>query len=208
MNVKFLRIMAPAAAVIIGMILQVTYPGLNGNAYGSQLEGLFGEEGDNEEGTNATSTANTTATPAGNQAQLARRANHSLIFSEHIRLAGLLDSNDYILLMDLTPYQTIGNRAHVVMKVPCDDNGLPQAVVEAGSISGLQTLNLTAGIVNEVTLDGAPIDLSQDGGSCLYSSELPSGASLIILRNNSEDVLNFSEGNYSVAITVRALWKE
>jgi hypothetical protein len=217
MNViKFLHTTVAQAAIMIGMILPVTYLGFNSNAYGSQVGDFFGEgdeeteavpdNGIDEGGANATAS---TATPAGSQAPPARRANHSLIFSEHIPLTGQLASNDYILLMDLTSYQTTTNRAHIVIKVPCDENGLPQAVVAAGNnISGLQTLDLSAGIVNNVILDGGSVDLSQEGGSCLYSSDLPSRASLIILRNNSGNVLNFSEGNYSVAITVRGLWRE
>jgi hypothetical protein len=81
-------------------------------------------------------------------------------------------------------------------------------VAAGNNISRLQTLDLSARIVNNVILDGGSVDLSQEGGSCLYSSDLPSRASLIILRNNSGNVLNFSEGNYSVAITVRGLWRE
>jgi hypothetical protein len=76
--------------------------------------------------------------------------------------------------MDLTPYQTTTNRAHIVIKVLCDENGLSQDVVAAGNnISGLQTLDLSAGIVNNVILDGGSVDLSREGGSCLYSSDLP-----------------------------------
>jgi hypothetical protein len=76
--------------------------------------------------------------------------------------------------MDLTPYQTTTNRAHIVIKLLCDENGLPQDVVAAGNnISGLQTLDLSAGIVNNVILDGGSVDLSREGGSCLYSSDLP-----------------------------------
>ena len=74
-----------------------------------------------------------------------------------------LASNDYILLMDLTPYQTTTNRAHIVIKVLCDENGLPQDVVAAGNnISGLQTLDLSAGIVNNVILDGGSVDLLRE----------------------------------------------
>lgn len=81
--------------MMIGMILPVTYLGFNDNAYGGQV-GDFFEEGDEETeavpdngtdegGANATAS---TATPAGSQAPPARRANHSLIFSEHIPLTG------------------------------------------------------------------------------------------------------------------------
>jgi hypothetical protein len=62
------------------------------------------DNGDDEGGANATASA---ATPAGSQAPPVRGANHSLIFSEHIPLTGQLASNDYILLMDLTPYTLI-----------------------------------------------------------------------------------------------------
>ncbi|HET6807712.1 MAG TPA: hypothetical protein VFH28_01495 [Nitrososphaera sp.] len=122
MNViKFLHTTVAQAAIMIGMILPVTYLGFNDNAYGGQV-GDFFEEGDEETealpdngidegGANATTS---TATPAGSQAPPARRANHSLILSELIPLTGQLASNDYILLMDLTPYQTTTNRAHTL----------------------------------------------------------------------------------------------
>jgi hypothetical protein len=125
----------------------------------------------------------------------------NLIISEHIPLNGQLTSGDYILIMDFTPFATsIEGHSHIALKVPCNEDGSPKITIVTGIAPKLNTLDVGSAI-NNGTLDGENLDLSNEGRSCLYHAELPNGITDIALINTSNGALNFNEGGYSVAVS-------
>jgi hypothetical protein len=143
------------------------------------------------------------ATPTNNTVQ--QHANHALdnlITSQHISLTGNLVNGDYILLMDLTPFATsVEGHSHIAMKIPCDKDGIPKATIVTGIAPNLKSLDIGKAI-NNGTLNGKSLDLSDDGNSCLYHSQLPTGITDIALVNTSNETLNFDRGGYSVTVSV------
>jgi hypothetical protein len=142
--------------------------------------------------------------PGMNNTAAQQHAEHTLdnlIVSEHIPLSGQLTKGDYILLMDFTPFATsIEGHSHVAMKVPCNENGSPKIGIVTGVAPELNTLNIGNPIDNG-TLDGKDLDLSVEGRSCLYHTELPNGVTDIVLVNTSNGTLRFDEGGYSVTVS-------
>jgi hypothetical protein len=151
-----------------------------------------------------TMSISTTSNSSNNTAQ--QHAEHildNLVISEHIPLIGQLASGDYILLMDFTPFVTsIEGHSHIALKVPCNEDGTSKVTVVAGIAPNLNTLNI-GNAINNGTLDGDSLDLSDEGNSCLYHAELPNNISDIALVNTSNQTLNFNEGGYP-SITVSA----
>ena len=151
-----------------------------------------------------TMSMSTTSNSSNNTAQ--QHAEHildNLVISEHIPLTGQLASGDYILLMDFTPFVTsIEGHSHIALKVPCNEDGTSKVTVVAGIAPNLNTLNI-GNAINNGTLDGDNLDLSDEGYSCLYHAELPNNISDIALVNTSNQTLNFNEGGYP-SITVSA----
>jgi hypothetical protein len=142
--------------------------------------------------------------PGMNNTTAQQHAGHTLdnlIVSEHIPLNGQLIKGDYILLMDFTPFATsVEGHSHVAMKVPCNENGSPKIGIVTGVAPELNTLNI-GNPINDGTLDGKDLDLSAEGRSCLYHSELPNGVTDIVLVNMSNETLSFDEGGYSVTVS-------
>ena len=135
--------------------------------------------------------------------QHAKHIIDNLVISEHIPLTGQLASGDYILLMDFTPFVTsIEGHSHIALKVPCNEDGTPKVTIVTGIAPNLKTLNIGKSI-NNGTLDGNSLDLSDEGNSCLYHAELPNNISDIALVNTSNQTLNFNEGGYP-SVTVSA----
>jgi hypothetical protein len=127
----------------------------------------------------------------------------NLVISEYIPLTGQLAVGDYILLMDFTPFVTsIEGHSHIALKVPCNEDGTSKVTIVTGIAPNLNTLNIGKSI-NNGTLDGNSLDLSDEGNSCLYHAELPINISDIALVNTSNQTLNFNEGGYS-SVTVSA----
>jgi hypothetical protein len=127
----------------------------------------------------------------------------NLVISEHIPLTGQLARGDYILLMDFTPFVTsIEGHSHIALKVPCNKDGTSKVAIVAGIAPNLNTLNI-GNAINNGTLDGNSLDLSDEGNSCLYHAELPNNISDIALVNTSNQTLNFNEGGYP-SVTVSA----
>ena len=127
----------------------------------------------------------------------------NLVISEHIPLTGQLASGDYILLMDFTPFVTsIEGHSHIALKVPCNEDGTPKVTIVTGIAPNLNTLNI-GNAINNGTLDGNSLDLSDEGNSCLYHAELPNNISDIALVNTSNQTLNFNEDGYP-SVTVSA----
>jgi hypothetical protein len=127
----------------------------------------------------------------------------NLVISEHIPLTGQLASGDYIILMDFTPFVTsIEGHSHIALKVPCNEDGTPKVTIVTGIAPNLNTLNI-GNVINNGTLDGNNLDLSDEGNSCLYHADLPNNISDIVLVNTSNQTLNFNEGGYS-SVTVSA----
>jgi hypothetical protein len=128
----------------------------------------------------------------------------NLVISEHIPLTGQLASGDYILLMDFTPFVTsIEGHSHVALKVPCNEDGTPKVTIVTGIAPNLKTLNI-GNAINNGTLDGDSLNLSNEGNSCLYHAELPVNISDIALVNTSNQTLNFNEGGGYPSVTVSA----
>ena len=142
--------------------------------------------------------------PTVNNTAAQQHAEHTLdnlIVSEHIPLNGQLIKGDYILLMDFTPFATsVEGHSHVAMKVPCNENGSPKIGIVTGVAPELNTLNI-GNPINNGTLNGNDLDLSAEGRSCLYHSELPNGVTDIVLVNMSNGTLSFYEGGYSVTVS-------
>jgi hypothetical protein len=127
----------------------------------------------------------------------------NLVITEHIPLTGQLEGGDYILLMDFTPFVTsIEGHSHIALKVPCNEDGTSKVTVVTGIAPNLNTLNI-GNAINNGTLDGDSLDLSDEGNSCLYHAELPNNISDIALVNTSNQTLNFNEGGYP-SVTVSA----
>ena len=127
----------------------------------------------------------------------------NLVISEYIPLTGQLAVGDYIILMDFTPFVTsIEGHSHIALKVPCNEDGTSKVTIVTGIAPNLNTLNIGKSI-NNGTLDGNSLDLSDEGNSCLYHVELPINISDIALVNTSNQTLNFNEGGYS-SVTVSA----
>src|SRR5215204_6530146 len=145
-------------------------------------------------------TMNNTTTP---QQQHAVHTFDNLTISEHIPLTGQLISGDYILLMNLTPFSTsIEGHSHIALKIPCNEDGSPKATMVTGVAPNFKSLDIDNAI-NNGTLDGKNLDLSAEGKSCLYHTELPNGTTDIALVNTSNQTLNFNEGGYP-SVTVSA----
>ena len=142
---------------------------------------------------------------AANNVTMQQHAKHitdNLIVSQHIPLTGSLLNGDYILLMDFTPFATsVEGHSHIAAKIPCNKDGSPKATIVAGIAPHLKTLNIGHAI-NNGTLNGKSLDLSNEGNSCLYHTELATGITDIALVNTSNETLNFNRGGYSVTITV------
>ena len=147
----------------------------------------------------------TATTPGMNNTIMQQHAAHTLdnlIISEHIPLTGQLTSGDYMLLMDFTPFATsVEGHSHIAMKAPCNQDGSPKVTIVAGVSPNLSTLNM-GNAINNGTLNGKNLDLSNEGKSCLYRAELPNGITDIALINTSNGTLNFNEGGYSVTVSV------
>jgi hypothetical protein len=127
----------------------------------------------------------------------------NLVISEYIPLTGQLAVGDYILLMDFTPFVTsIEGHSHIALKVPCNEDGTSKVTIVTGIAPNLNTLNIGKSI-NNGTLDGNSLDLSEEGNSCLYHAELPINISDIALVNASNQTLNFNQGGYH-SVTVSA----
>jgi hypothetical protein len=142
-------------------------------------------------------------TPMNNTIQ--QHANHTfdnLIISQHIPLTGNLVNGDYILLMDLTPFATsVEEHSHIAMKIPCNKEGSPKATIVTGIAPNLKSLDVGKAI-NNGTLNGKSLDLSDQGNSCLYHAQLPTGITDIALVNTSNETLSFDRGGYSVTVSV------
>jgi hypothetical protein len=137
--------------------------------------------------------------------QHAKHTLDNLIVSEHIPLNGKLDSGDYLLLMDFTPFATsIEGHSHIAMKVPCNENGSPRITIVTGVAPKLNTLDM-GNAINNGTLDDKNLDLSVKGISCLYHAELPNGITDIALVNTSNGTLSFDEGGYSVTVSAHGI---
>jgi hypothetical protein len=134
--------------------------------------------------------------------QHAKHIFDNLITSQHIPLTGNLLNGDYILLMDLTPFATsVEGHSHIAMKIPCGKDGIPKATLIAGIAPDMKSLDVGKAI-NNGTLNGKSLDLSDEGNSCLYHTDLPNGITDIALVNTSNDTLNFDRGGYSVTVSV------
>lgn len=141
-----------------------------------------------------------------NSAASQQHAEHildNLVISEYIPLTGQLASGDYILLMDFTPFVTsIEGHSHIALKVPCNEDGTSKVAIVTGIAPNLNSLDI-GNAINNGTLDGNSLDLSDEGNSCLYRTELPNNISDIALVNTSNQTLNFNEGGYP-SVTVSA----
>ena len=134
--------------------------------------------------------------------QHAKHIFDNLIISQYIPLTGNLVNGDYILLMDLTPFATsVEGHSHIAMKIPCNKDGIPKATIVTGIAPNLKSLDVGKPI-NNGTLNGKSLDLSDEGNSCLYHSHLPTGITDIALINTSNETMNFDRGGYSVTVSV------
>jgi len=144
------------------------------------------------------------STPMNNMTmqQHAKHILDNLVISQHIPLTGDLVNGDYILLMDVTPFATsVEGHSHIAMKIPCNQDGSPKVTIATGIAPNLKSLEV-GNEINNGTLNGRRLDLSDEGNSCLYHALLPKGITDIVLVNTSNETLNFDRGGYSVTVTV------
>lgn len=125
-----------------------------------------------------------------------------LIISQNIPLTGHLTIGDYVLLMDLTPFTTsVEGHNHIAAKIPCTEKGLSELTIFTGVSPNLKSLDLGNRIDNG-TIDGKNFDLSDEGKSCLYHTDLPNGVTDIGLINTSNRTIDFNAGSYSVTMSI------
>lgn len=125
-----------------------------------------------------------------------------LIIAENTPLRGQLTNGDYILLMDLTPFATsVQGHNHIALKIPCTKESVPEVTIFAGVAPHLKSLELGKPI-NNGTFNGKSFDLSDEGKSCLYHTDIPNGITDIGLINTSNRTLNFDTGGYSVTFSI------
>lgn len=125
-----------------------------------------------------------------------------LIVAQNIPLRGQLTDGDYILLMDLTPFATsVEGHSHIASKIPCTKEALPEVTIFVGVAPNLKSLDLGKAI-NNGTLNGKILDLSDEGKSCLYHADLPNGVTDIGLINTSNRTIDFDTGGYSVTVSI------
>ncbi len=74
-------------------------------------------------------------------------------------------------------------------------------MIVTGIAPNLKSLSVGKAI-NNGTLNGKSLDLSDEGNSCLYHAQLPTGITDIALVNTSNETLNFDRGGYSVTVSV------
>ena len=86
-------------------------------------------------------------------------------------LEGTLDNGDFILLADITPFESI--TGHVALRAPC--NG-------AGSAGDLAIVAGVAPAVSGVSLDLVG-PLSALGSTCVYHGDLPAGITDVAIIN-------------------------
>lgn len=113
-----------------------------------------------------------------------------IVDTETINLRGWINSDDFVLLMDITTYMS--EEGHVAMKVPCGPEGE-------------QLLTLVAGVAPDV----APVEmeyvapLSKPPVSCVYHADIGEGITDIALVNTSEERVRFhGSAGYTVTITI------
>ncbi|MDQ5842567.1 MAG: hypothetical protein M3286_03660, partial [Thermoproteota archaeon] len=122
--------------------------------------------------TAASSTSNQT-TSSSSEDEGQQHEGENLFVSQHIPLTGSLMSGDYILLMDFTPFKiSPEGHSHIALKVPCNESGGPEVTIVTGVAPNFTTLDMGPAI-NNGTLDGNSLDLSNEGTSCLYHTEIP-----------------------------------
>jgi hypothetical protein len=113
-----------------------------------------------------------------------------------------LSDDDYILLIDLTPFATsVQGHNHIASKIPCTKEALPEVTIFTGVAPDLKSLDLGTAI-NNGTLNGKSLDLSDEGKSCLYHTDIPNGITDIGLINTSNRTLDFDKGGYSVTVSI------
>ncbi len=186
------------AGIIILAVLTVTGPTL----FSLLAQQAHAQSNTTTAITAATSAANQTASSSEDEEEI---GGENLFVSQHIPLTGSLMSGDYILLMDFTPFKiSPEGHSHIALKVPCNESGGPEVTIVTGVAPDLTTLDIGPAI-NNGTLDGNSLDLSNEGTSCLYHTEIPANITDIALVNTSGGTLNFGQqGGYSVTISAHA----
>ena len=125
------------------------------------------------------------STPASNQSE-----SRGFVI-ETVPFSGKLLSGTILPLFDFTPtkVQQIGD-THLMMKVPCYDNGESKVTLMAGVKPDYKSVRLER-IAENGTLDGEPIPLYISGYTCLYHADIPAGTVDIALLNTSNETLAF-----------------
>lgn len=116
-----------------------------------------------------------------------------LLDTETISLMGELQSEDFKVLIDLTPY-LVELYGHVTLKVPCGSNGEQLLEIVEGVMPQFLPLEM-----NYVT------SISDPPNYCIYEGDISNDVTFIGLKNTSEQTVTFSENaGYSVTITIHA----
>jgi len=126
---------------------------------------------------------------------IARDTGLGYITTETINLNGKLNAQDFMLLMDLTPFKS--TTGHIALKAPCDKNGETPLIIKASTID-----------VEIVQLDLVSVEpISVAGKSCVYHGDIPTDIVDILLWNDdAKKPVEFGPENagHSITITVAA----
>ncbi len=192
------------AVLMILAVLTVTGPTL----FSLPAQQVHAQSNATTDITAASSTSNQT-TSSSSEDEEQQHEGENLFVSQHIPLTGSLMSGDYILLMDFTPFKiSPEGHSHIALKAPCNESGGPEVTIVTGVAPNLTTLNMGPAI-NNGTLDGKSLDLSNEGTSCLYHTEIPANITDIALVNTSGGTLDFDQqGGYSVTVSAHAIVAE
>jgi len=120
------------------------------------------------------------------------------IATETILLTGELQSQDYLLLMDTTPWPSEAF-GHVTIKVPCGPLGEQRLEIIQGVIPDLSPVKLE--YVEKLSVPPA---------SCLYQGDLKENVTTIALINTSDDSVKFSVEDgpiHSASVTIHGEMK-
>lgn len=110
------------------------------------------------------------------------------LVAETINLQGELQSGDFKLLMDVTPFEAVNG--HVAMKVPCDEDGNTTLVILAGTAKTDDEGDTSLGALNTEIVS----DVSNPGTVCVYHADL-------VLSNVSAEIAGDNVGDPVPVIT-------
>jgi hypothetical protein len=95
------------------------------------------------------------------------------------------------------------------LKIPCDNDGESKVKLLVGVLPNFEETDLRNSIQEDNVTNGNSgddvVQLFDNGSSCLYQTELPVGATDVILLNDSEHTLDFNDGRFYASLAANAI---